>query len=97
MRIFDLPDNQLIKLNADQLEAIAKHLEQTAIGIRNVLSSNISPLIWVSDVQHIETIFGSTESLLREVQRSLEKHRIVDSEGLPSRVGRPRRTRRRKL
>lgn len=93
-RTGELSSNQLIQLKPDYLEAIANHLEQAAFELRNAILKAKAKSIWVNDVQHIETILGSTDSLLRDVQKSLEES-TIDRVSAQGRIGRPRRTRRR--
>jgi hypothetical protein len=86
--------NQLIQLKPDQIEAIAKHLEQVALELRRTLAEG-GHSMWVSDVQHIECIFSSSDCLLRELRGSAVNVMKEDIAEL-NRIGRPRRTRRRK-
>ncbi|MDX1928317.1 MAG: hypothetical protein SFV81_17450 [Pirellulaceae bacterium] len=85
--------NQLIQLKPAQIEAIAKHLEQVALELRQTLVEGHS--MWVSDVQHIECIFTSSDCLLRELRGATGSF-MKDGDAELNRTGRPRRTRRRK-
>lgn len=90
-----LQKNHLITLTPEQLEALALHLDQVANRIRELIVSSQMQPIQVEDVQHIELIFESTDSLLREMDSSDCVNVHADS-GRTRREGRPRRTRRRK-
>ncbi len=86
--------NQSITLTTKQLEALALHLEHVVCIIRELISVNHEQPARVRDVQHLELIFESTQSFVREVQQS-SATTLNEANAKSIREGRPRRTRRR--
>jgi len=95
VRSFALRTNQSITLKAEQLEALALHLDQVASSIRQLLATSQDQPVQVSDMRHVELILDSTDSFLREIQGSAPTRKDTSGAATP-REGRPRRTRRRK-
>ncbi len=89
-------DRQMILLKPDQLRAIALQLEQVASRIRAATDGFEQRELWVSDMQHCESIVESADCLLRDLRLS-SSARSQSVDGFdPDRIGRPRRTRRRR-
>ncbi len=89
-------ERQLILMQPEQLRAIARQLEQVAYEIRAATDGIEQCDLWVSDMQHCESIVESTDCLLRDLRSCGSDRSHSANEFAPDRVGRPRRTRRRR-
>ena len=87
-------NRQLILLTPVQLEAIVLQLEQAAGAIRAAIESGEQNGMRVSHMQHVESIVGSTEDLLRDINRCSSNRNHFTCDFTPIRIGRPRRSRR---
>ncbi len=87
-------NRQLILLTPEQLEAIVLQLEQATDAIRAAIESGEENSIRVSHMNHVESIVGSTEDLLRDINRCSSNREHFTCDSTPSRIGRPRRSRR---
>ena len=88
-------NRQSINLSANQLEALSRHLEQTAREIRLIVARLDDNTIQVANVRHLETILETTELFIRDLNRPVnvrEQLRELDQQR-----GKPRRTRHKKI
>jgi hypothetical protein len=87
-------NRQLILLSPNQLEAIVLQLEQATTAIRVAIEGGEENGMRVSHTKHVESIVGSTEDLLRDINRCNSNREQFTCDSTPVRIGRPRRSRR---
>lgn len=85
---------QLISLTPEQLEAVVLQLAQATAAIRATIENGGQNGMRVSHMQHVESIVGSTEDLLRDINRCSSNRNHFTCDFTPIRIGRPRRSRR---